>query len=280
MRLFYWLIFFQTVAFGQSDTLNVLSWNTFLRPAILSDDQMSRVDDVAAFLDSTAYEVLVLQEVFHRKARKKLINTLKGTYPNYTKRGRNSILGVSSGVLIFSKYPIKNVATLSFKKSKGSDSMAKKGVVKAVLEVEGRAIEIFGTHLQAGAGMKREEIRISQIEQLSEFLSESSDTVIQIVAGDFNINEKVSMYDTLVATLEVDAPELDSRQKFTANFADQQLFETSGSPKWIDFIFLRRHDALRMEKAEIHEPRRQTEAGFSRISDHNPIVVQFVMDSN
>lgn len=277
MRLFYCFLFFQTFAYGQADTLEILSWNTFLRPAILNDDQMNRVDEIAKFLDSTESEVLVLQEVFHRKARKDLISQLHDKYPFHTKRGRNSFFGVSSGVLILSKYPIEESSSVAYQKAKGSDALAKKGAVKVKIKLGERQIEIFGTHLQAGGGSEREEIRISQIEELSKFMQQREDSAIQIVAGDFNVSRVSPVFDSLTEILDTEMHKLQGDLKFTANFTDQNLFETSGNPKWIDFVLHREHDFLRVLEAEIFEPKVKTENGMVRISDHNPIALKVVI---
>jgi phospholipase C len=89
-----------------ADSLKVASWNVFLRPAILNDNQLERVQPIAEKIIELDPDVIVLQEVFHKKARKKLIASLESHYPYFTTRGKTSWLGVSSGLLIMSKYPI------------------------------------------------------------------------------------------------------------------------------------------------------------------------------
>ena len=54
----------------QMDTLKVMSWNVFLRPGILSDGQMDRVSDIGSHIICCGGDVIVLQEVFHKRARK------------------------------------------------------------------------------------------------------------------------------------------------------------------------------------------------------------------
>ena len=61
----------------QTDSLKILSWNVFLRPSIMKDSQMERVDSVAKFLIKSNADILVLQELFHRRARIRISKLLK-----------------------------------------------------------------------------------------------------------------------------------------------------------------------------------------------------------
>ena len=151
MKHFYCVIAFLTCftfnGFGQSvKSLNIVSWNVFLRPAILNDNQMGRVDNISEYLLSTEADVLVLQEVFHKKARKSLFKKLAPCYQFRSKVGKRSFFGVSSGVVILSKHKITEEHQVSFKKAKGSDKMAKKGAISAVIQFFNTKIQIIGTH--------------------------------------------------------------------------------------------------------------------------------------
>lgn len=279
MRLTLLFIFLGTVALAQKDTISVMSWNVFLRPAILKDGQMSRVDSISDYLKHSNHDILVLQEVFHRKARKKLISELKNTYPHATTRGPSSFWGVSSGVLILSKFPIEKTSFQEFRKAKGSDALAKKGVMRANVRIGNELVQVYGTHLQAGGGEKRHKIRQKQLNLIRRFVEHEEDSAIQIVAGDFNIQGYSAAFDSVAHKLEVELPKLSGERKHTANFGDQDLFETSGNAKWIDFIFLRRHRKSTVIETEIEEPRMQVETDFKRLSDHNPIISKIEIDS-
>ena len=59
---------------GAKDTLKILSWNVFLRPGILKDKQLDRVEHIAHYLIEKDPNVIILQEVFHKKSKKILDN--------------------------------------------------------------------------------------------------------------------------------------------------------------------------------------------------------------
>ena len=63
--------------YNQQDSIKVLSWNVFLRPSFLNDGQMERAQEIADYLKNSDADVLVLQELFHSRARKVLRKALK-----------------------------------------------------------------------------------------------------------------------------------------------------------------------------------------------------------
>ena len=132
-----------------------------MRPGILSDGQMDRVSSIGTYLIYSGADVSVLQEVFHRRARKRLLQELDDWYEYHTSLGPKSFFGVSSGVLIFSKHPIIEEKFVSYSKSKGADGLAKKGAVLAKIRFGKQDIHIVGTHLQAGSSSSKKCSKVS-----------------------------------------------------------------------------------------------------------------------
>ncbi|MDX2360950.1 MAG: endonuclease/exonuclease/phosphatase family protein [Crocinitomicaceae bacterium] len=272
---FIWL---SSIGFSQTDTIHVMSWNVFLRPGILRDHQLDRVDSIAAYLNSTNADVLILQEVFHKKSRKRLTELLSEIYPYHTEVGKKSFWGVSSGVMIFSKHKIGSEEHVYYKKAKGSDRLAKKGAVLANITFKYYLLSFIGTHLQAGDGIKRREIRFAQVNQLSTLNSLAYGSIIY--AGDFNIQHDSNPYATIVNDLEThNLHALSGEHLFTANFSDHELFPTEGIPIWIDFIFIKNPSSLSFEQIWIEEPRAIIDGEMQRISDHNPIHSKIILVS-
>ena len=54
--------------FCQNDSLKILSWNVFLRPSIMNDAQMERVDSIADFLIKSNADILVPVSYTHLRA--------------------------------------------------------------------------------------------------------------------------------------------------------------------------------------------------------------------
>jgi phospholipase C len=263
-------------SFGQQgDSLMVVSWNVFLRPSILSDGQMSRVDSIGNYLLTLDADVVVLQEVFHKRARRRLLRRLKSRYPYYTKKGRKTFFGIPSGICILSKDSIIVEAEISYKRAKGADRLAKKGASLIHIEHHGKAFNIFGTHLQAGGGDEGVLIRKSQLNHLGNFVRAQPDSVTSIFVGDFNIWRSDTLYDNILQCLNAVNSEPSGKFKATANFNDHKLTNPSGKAKWIDYILLKKERKVRVRSSHIEEPRCHLKRAKQRISDHNPIITIF-----
>ena len=255
------------------DSLKIVSWNVFLRPSILNDGQMDRVHGISNYLISTEADVLVLQELFHYKARKQLVTTISKVYPYHTKVGKTSFFGVSSGVMIFSKTPICEEEHIYFKRAIKADRLAVKGGVLATIEYCGSEIDIIGTHLQAGGGEKGAHIRKEQLRHLFSLVRrENRENRNTVFAGDFNISHDSENYTFMLDALESENHQLDSKILHTANFSDHSLYPTEGRPKWIDFILMRKNGTLRFHRSRIEQPNCPQDIAFKRLSDHNPIM--------
>jgi len=260
--------------YNQQDSIKVLSWNVFLRPSFLNDGQMERAQEIADYLKNSEADVLVLQELFHSRARKVLRKALKETYPYQTKKGPVTWLGIPSGVVFFSKLPIVKEKRISFSFSKGSDRLARKGAIVATFKKDNQHITILGTHLQAGSDYKTKRIRSSQIDELCEATKTIDSNKVLIYAGDFNIKKESKMFGKLIAKLKSNKPSLNkySKRVVTANFEDNGLYPAYGDPSWIDFILLRKSKYVSQKRLWIEEPRGKFKRKSKRLSDHNPII--------
>ncbi len=137
-------------------------------------------------------DVLLLQEIWSIKARDRLIKDLAPKYP-YCEHpptigdGKTTIQ--ASGLVVFSKYPLRDFAFKEFTRGIGLDKVARKGIVGAKLTKGGRTIAVFNTHLQAG-GKRDPSVKPDQLHECNEFIREltgdDKDT-IAVMAGDFNI---------------------------------------------------------------------------------------------
>ena len=268
------LLFAYAKSYCQPSSIEVLSWNVFLRPSVMSDGQMNRVDEIGSYLLNSGADILVLQEVFHKKARRKLKKQLKETYPYQTNKGPVSWLGIPSGVVFFSKMPILSEKRISFSFAKGADRFAKKGAIIATIEKNDQRICIVGTHLQAGAEKAAFNIRNAQINEISSAVNEVDSNIVLIYAGDFNIRKEGRMFSLFKEKLNFKNPRLlkESTIKATANFSDNDLYKGKGKPSWIDFILVRNSSKVQQKSLWIEEPRGKKKRVNKRLSDHNPIV--------
>ena len=261
----------------QMDTFKVMSWNVFLRPGILSDGQMDRVSDIGSHIIRCGGDVIVLQEVFHKRARKRLLQKLDGFYEYHTSIGPTSFLGVSSGVVIFSKHPIIEEKFVSYSKSKGADGLAKKGAVLAKIRFGKQDVHIVGTHLQAGSSAAAKSVQKSQLTELANAVNLIGDSSIVIFAGDFNITPDEKLFAYLSSSLEVKLPDLSPPFSATANFVGQDLFPAEGEPVWIDYVFLKTTTRAKQKSTWIED---WFSKNLERFSDHDMIYSVFEIKGN
>ncbi|MDB2697859.1 endonuclease/exonuclease/phosphatase family protein [Crocinitomicaceae bacterium] len=255
---------------GAKDTLKILSWNVFLRPSILKDRQLERIDDITQHLIHKDADILILQEVFHKKSKKILFQNLSKNYPFHTKEGKKSFWGISSGVYIFCKDSILSEKHIVFNSCSGADALAKKGAVKIRIKRKNKEVSVVGTHLQAGEGLKKNLIRKKQLEQIAKLNNEDSTIIF---AGDFNIARKSKHYEDLEQTLNVKT--IASKNIVTANFEDQDLFPVDGDPVWIDFILLNAKSNSSLINHSTEKPMKQG----MYLSDHANIFATVILSN-
>ncbi len=157
------------------------------------------------------YDIICLQELFRNKSRDIAVRWLSEKYPYFIvdkSRGRY-LIGVNSGLAIFSKHPITRDTLHRFTTFRGVENFTKKGVLGVEIDVEGSAIYIFTTHLQTGLGSepcicklfdrnkltsnKLKTIQLDEITAVIEKFAEDSTNVI--LTGDMNIRADSDLYD-------------------------------------------------------------------------------------
>lgn len=153
-------------------------------------------------------DVVQLQEIWSIKARDRLIQDLSEKYPYYKHPaviGSGPAAMQASGLIVFSKFPIEDFAYKEFTRGIGVDKLARKGIIGARLNKDGRTIAVFSTHMQAG-GRKDSSVKPDQLHECNEFIREFAgkhpETVI-VMVGDFNIRStEPEAYDAIFKHLE------------------------------------------------------------------------------
>lgn len=107
---------------------------------------------------------------------------------------------LSSGLLVFSKYPARKLAEVSFGKlSDGDDRVANKGAILVEVSTPYGLVDVLNTHLQARSiksswseerkqreREKQDNIRWRQIQRLRPLVNQNGSANVTILGGDFN----------------------------------------------------------------------------------------------
>ena len=147
---------------------------------------------------------MCLQEVFVEEGRDILIAALSPIYPYYiAKSNDDKFLIEDSGLMIFSKYPIRKYNFYFYRDSLGVDKLSEKGFVVAEIKVGTKHIRVANTHMQSDAWVrnKNEKGLKSRVEVRYSQLLHIATTNTHIVVGDFNINHGTLEYKRIAGVL-------------------------------------------------------------------------------
>lgn len=206
---------------SKNDSISILSWNIKMLPrgaTFLHHHPVIRARIIPDVLLRESADVIVFQEAFDGKAMRIIKRGLKEMYP-FTQGYQNKKVITykrAGGVLMFSKYPIKEVESIKYTQQKGIDKAAAKGAMLAEVQHPAITFQILGTHMQAGGSR---ELKISQYKEAGELLRRHSKTgVPQFAAGDFNTKQSDTvLYPKLTNALQMEHGPITSELQFTSD---------------------------------------------------------------
>lgn len=275
-------------AFGRE--LRIVSFNTWglkYGPIGPSKDIKQRFRIIPYALLNLDPDVILLQEVWRKKHRKKIIKVLKKYGYKYHAEGEKKfgllsifLRGIAgNGLLAVSKHPIKGqVKSLKFKSyTQLEEYFAQKGIMQFQVEIPGLGkTDFFNTHLGAvGFDLlnkryikKHTNKRYKQIKRLTKVIAKNSTVRPMFLTGDFNFHDK--LWD--IETGDFDPEALNPQYKFlkkTLNLTDsfrqfwpnKKGVTSSAENSYIlkrhepdarlDYVFYRKHDSLRLKYSQV-----------------------------
>src|SRR3954462_3191543 len=169
--------------------ISILTWNIKMLPrgaTFLKHHPVKRAHLIPAILMKESPDVIVFQESYDGKAVRLIRKKLKTMYP-YCEGFQNRKLITykrAGGVLMFSKYPLKEIESIRYSQLEGIDFWARKGAMLVEVKHPAGTFQLLGTHMEAGGG---KELKISQYIEAGELLRRHEKQGIpQFAAGDFN----------------------------------------------------------------------------------------------
>ncbi len=186
----------------KDNSFNILSWNVCCIGGgySISDGGVlpwsERIDKIVDKIENTDADVNCLFEVYDIKSAILFYEKLKKKYSHFYFNIGQKTIGVSSGILIFSKYKIKNPLFIKFPKDYlvGRTKNVEKGIFAFdLIDQENNFARIFSTHLQHSEQpsfpTNEEKIaRKKQMELIIEKIKEIKNKAI-IVTGDLNLDD-------------------------------------------------------------------------------------------
>lgn len=253
--------------------IKILSWNIYMLPHLVASHsgKRERAEIIGQTLEASDYDVILFQEAFHPLARKKILRHLKAKYPYQVGPANRKLLSLkaNSGLWLFSRYPIVDYQSISYKNKFGVDALSRKGALLAEIDVEGQRIQIAGTHLQnCGPSWLRQ---LQCVEFYNRLLKPNSrDGVPQVICGDFNINRYTSSadYQFMIQALDAKDSNFQSNQ-YSFDRTNNDLHSEKGTRRdLIDYILYRSNGSKTFCANKVVQIKRRWSAQHSDLSDH------------
>lgn len=240
------------------DTLRLLTWNVQMLPNIAKgNSRATRARLIVEQIKQRNDDVIVFQEVFHRRARKIIQRGLRDRFHFQTPvlNRRLISLKTNGGVIIISKHKILDRNEIRYKSRSGFDRLSRKGAMLVQIDFHGKEVQIAGTHLQA-FGTQR--VMEDQYQQLHDALLKPNQKadVPQFVCGDFNtlktlppqlpegvsqsFADRLARYAVMLETLDAVDGDLIGDQQFTMDRPYNDLCVTRKEYRLLlDYILVR-----------------------------------------
>lgn len=269
------------------DSLRVLSWNIQMLPSVAkAGGKAKRARAIVNQLNSRDYDVIVFQEIFHKRSRKIVRKGLSDSLPYHTKVLNKKFIAfkTNGGIMIFSKFPITEIHQIRYSQRKGFDALSRKGALMAEIDFRGRPVQVIGTHLQA---FSTQEILYSQYQELSTKLLQPNTKagVPQIIVGDFNTMKslppklpaevsqeminRLPRYPFMLQTLNAEDGDLEGDQQFTMDRPHNDLCTTRKEYRLlIDYILVRSNGAQISTRRQVQIIRQKWSKNHQDLSDH------------
>jgi endonuclease/exonuclease/phosphatase family metal-dependent hydrolase len=271
----------------QKIVFTVATYNVQARPFL--DGAEGKFQAIAPRLNQ--FDIVALQECFvaHRSL------WAQTTFPVRIYDGSRTdwYRLVSSGLSVLSRFRVLEVSAEKFRDPEGlrfvfrakNDGLASKGILFARLDLgNGRALDLYNVHMEAGGDDASNEARRLQTKQLINYiLAESPPENAVLVVGDFNMKPSAKR-KTLVGQYPKDLTGL-GRSKLLDVILGELELANAGSlsgappPNLIDHILYRSGTTTKLKPAAWRLAKEDflDEEG-APLSDHDPVVTTFIAD--
>jgi endonuclease/exonuclease/phosphatase family metal-dependent hydrolase len=265
--------------------LHILSWNIKMLPRqyniVIKHHPLKRIKLISEQILSDSIDIVCFQELFDTKVNKRMKAELSKQFPYVVGPANEarSIFRLSSGVIFFSRYPIRKLETVEFSDCQEEDCVARKGALLIEAEVDGKKIQLLGTHMNAAGG---EDVKIKQLVQIRTLIEKHSKSGIpQLICGDFNIKKtNGKLYQMMLDFFKAnDGPILGAFQHTFDPKNNDMCAKEKEEPQLIDFIFFRSNETREAKESsrEIRCYRKDWGKKNKDLSDHFALLMEVIL---
>jgi len=285
-------------------TLTLLQYNTHLFLDSLAGDLDSkllyedetRLTEIVDRLRSSGADLVCLEEIWADKTKRHFTGQLGAEYPFFQNDGIDDPFAVGSGLLVLSKFPLRDTSFTRFRKLAGYDALSQEGFLQAQVTLPaGAEFQLITTHTQSGEDSADRSARASNLEQIRNAIASLPSAMPAVVAGDLNViaedadgqptAEYAQLQDgfrtlALTDSFRVLHPDPHCDPGVTFDVVDNPLaihfnLEDCGQRQRLDYLFARSGDrALAPTSAEVVHDYRFIDPRTGQpndLSDHYPL---------
>lgn len=264
--------------------ITIMSWNMKMLPrggnVFLHHRPVKRAKLIPKKLMEEGADVIVCQEMFDGLAVRILRKKLKAMYPYCLGTKNRKVISYkrAGGVIMFSKYPMKEIKSIKYSRCKGIDCIGNKGSMLAEVEHPLKKFQVLGTHMQAGGGR---EIKLSQYKEAGELLKRFEQPgVPQFAAGDFNTrNTDTVMYPQLLAALQAENGEFCTELKCTSDHLLSDMYDYHPDRRnTVDYVFYKSNGVKpAVTTRSVMQYEQQWHKKHKDLSDHFAVVLKMCL---
>ena len=261
--------------------ISILTYNIKMLPrggdVFLHHHPLKRARLIPAKVMEAGPDVVVFQEAFDGVADRILRRGLKSMYPyNMGFKNRRIITYKrAGGVLMFSKYPLKELESITYSKLKGVDKIGHKGCLLVEVDHPVKKFQLLGTHMQAGGG---KEIKLSNYKDAGDLLKRHIvQGEPQFAAGDFNTKiVDTILYPKLVNELQMENGNICTDLKCTSDHLLNDMdYYNPDKRNLIDFVFYRGNGIIpTYSSRSVIRFQQQWNKKHSDLSDHFAVLLK------
>ncbi len=260
--------------------ISILTWNIKMLPrgaTFLHHHPIKRARIIPGILIKESPDVIVFQESYDGKAMRMIRKKLKPMYPHHQGFQNKKAITYkrAGGVIMFSKYPVKELESIKYSELRGIDKPAAKGALLIEVEHPVKKFQVFGTHMQAGYGPQ---IKMSQYKDAGALLKRHrKEGVPQFAAGDFNTRRTDTLlYPKLLSELEMEDGDICTELKCTSDHLlnDMDSYEPA-KRNLIDYVFFKPNGAPASKvNRSVMSYEQQWHKNHRDLSDHYAVLLK------
>lgn len=263
-----------------TNQVSILTWNIKMLPRVavhLKHRPVKRAKLMPEVLLKESADVIVFQEAYDRVAMKILHKQLKAVYPYW--QGWQNKSGITykraGGVIIFSKYPMKEVESIRYSWMQGINKLAGKGCLLVEINHPVKTFQVLGTHMEAGGS---KDLKKSQYKEAGELLKKYEKAgVPQFACGDFNTRRSDTiLYPSLINYLQAEDGDICTELKCTSDHLlnDMDSYDPNRR-NLIDYVFCRPNGCTYTQTTRsVMQYEKQWHKKHKDLSDHFAVLLK------